>query len=43
MNRGAGLVSNLARGFRNPEIRKIALFHALGDLPMPPEYTHRFS
>ena len=43
MNRGAGLVSNLARGFRNPEIRTIALFHALGDLPMPPEYTHRFS
>lgn len=43
MNRGAGLVSNLARGFRNPKIRKIALFHALGDLPMPPEYTHRFS
>ena len=43
MNRGAGLVSNLARGFRNPEIRRIALFHALGDLPMPPEYTHRFS
>jgi transposase len=43
MNRGAGLVSNLARGFRSPEIRRIALFHALGDLPMPPEYTHRFS
>lgn len=43
MNRGAGLVSNLARGFRNPDIRKIALFHALGDLPMPPEFTHRFS
>jgi transposase len=43
MNRGAGLVSNLARGFRNPEIRKIALFHAIGDLPMPPEFTHRFS
>ena len=43
MNRGAGLVSNLARGFRNPEIRRIALFHTLGDLPMPPEYTHRFS
>ena len=43
MNRGAGLVSNLARGFRNPEIRKNALFHALGDLPMPPEFTHRFS
>jgi len=43
MNRGAGIVSNLARGFRNPEIRRIALFHTLGDLPMPPEYTHRFS
>ena len=43
MNRGAGLVSNLARGFRNPEIMEIALFHALGDLPEPPEFTHRFS
>jgi transposase len=43
MNRGAGLVSNLARGFRTPEMRKIALFHALGDLPMPSEHTHRFS
>jgi transposase len=43
MNRGAGLVSNLARGFRNPEIMEIALFHALGDLPTDPEFTHRFS
>jgi hypothetical protein len=43
MNRGAGLVSNLARGFRNPEIMEIALFHALGDLPTPQEFTHRFS
>lgn len=43
MNRGAGLVSNLARGFHSAETRRIALFHALGDLPMPPEYTHRFS
>jgi hypothetical protein len=25
------------------KIRRIAMFHALGDLPMPPEYTHRFS
>ena len=43
MNRGAGLVSNLARGHRNPELPEIALFHALGDLPTPPEFTHRFS
>jgi transposase len=43
MNRGAGLVSNLARGYRNPELLKIALFHALGDLPMNTKYTHRFS
>jgi Transposase and inactivated derivatives len=43
MNRGAGLVSALARGYRNPEIMRIALFHALGDLPTPPEFTHRFS
>lgn len=42
MNRGVGLVSNLARGYKSPEIRKIALFHAMGDLPMPDEYTHRF-
>lgn len=43
MNRGAGLVSNLARGFKNPKICEIALYHALGELPMPPEYAHRFS
>ena len=43
MNRGAGLVSNLARGYKNPKIMEIALFHALGDLPTPPEFTHRFS
>ncbi len=43
MNRGAGLVANLARGFRNPEIMEISLFHTLGDLPDPPEFTHRFS
>ncbi len=43
MNRGAGLVSNLARGYKNPEIHRIALFHALGDLPEPKEFTHRFS
>jgi transposase len=41
MNRKVNLVTRKAYGFRSYEVLKIALFHALGDLPVP-EMTHRF-
>lgn len=41
MNRKINLVTRKAYGYRSHEVLKIALFHALGDLPEP-EMTHRF-
>ena len=41
LNRKVNVVTRKAYGFRSPEIFRIALFHALGDLPEPP-VTHRF-
>ena len=41
MNRKVNLITRKAYGYRRCEVLKIALFHALGDLPEP-EITHRF-
>lgn len=41
MNRKVNLITRKAYGYRNYELLKIALFHALGDLPQP-ETTHEF-
>jgi transposase len=41
MNRKVNLITRKAYGYRNYEVLKIALFHALGHLPEP-ERTHRF-
>ena len=41
LNRKVNLTTRKAYGFRSFEVLKIALFHALGDLPEP-EMTHRF-
>ena len=41
MNRKVNLVTRKAYGYRSYEVLKTALFHALGDLPIP-EMTHRF-
>ena len=41
LNRKINLVTRKAYGFRSYDVLKIALFHALGDLPEP-ELTHRF-
>ena len=41
MNRKINLITRKAYGYRSYEVLKIALFHALGDLPEP-ERTHRF-
>jgi transposase len=40
-NGKAKLVSRRAFGFRNSEVQKIALYHALGALPEP-DFAHRF-
>jgi len=37
----AKVTARKSYGFKNPEIQKIALYHGLGDLPVP-EWTHRF-
>jgi transposase len=42
LNNKAKVTTRKSYGFKNPEIKKIALYHALGDLPVP-EFTHRFS
>lgn len=41
MNRKVNLITRKAYGYRSYEVLKIALFHALGDLPEP-EMTHEF-
>ena len=41
MNRKVNLIMRKAYGYKSYEVLKIALFHALGDLPVP-EMTHRF-
>jgi transposase len=41
LNRKVNVVTRKAYGFRSEEVYRIALFHALGDLPEPP-VTHRF-
>lgn len=41
LNTKAKLTSRKAYGFRRPETQKIALYHALGDLPTP-KRTHKF-
>ena len=41
MNNQLKVITRRAYGFRNPENVKIALYHALGDLPEP-QMTHRF-
>ena len=41
MNRKAKVVSQRAYGYRTFEIFSLALYHVLGDLPMP-ELTHKF-
>ena len=41
MNRKINLIAKKAYGYRTHETLKIALFHALGDLPEP-NMTHRF-
>ena len=41
MNRKVNLITRKAYGYRDYELLKIALFHALGDLPQP-EITHKF-
>lgn len=41
MNRKAKVVSQRAYGYRTFETFKLALYHALGKLPMP-EFTHKF-
>ena len=41
MNRKVNLVTRKAYGYKTYEVLKIALFHALGDLPFP-EMTHEF-
>jgi transposase len=41
LNRKVNVVTRKAYGFWSEEVYRIALFHALGDLPEPPG-THRF-
>lgn len=41
LNRRINLITRKSYGFRSDEIRKTALFHALGRLPEP-QFTHRF-
>jgi transposase len=41
MNRKAKVVSNRAYGYRTFDTFQLALYHVMGDLPMP-ETTHRF-
>ncbi len=41
LNRRINLITRKSYGFRSEEIRKTALFHALGQLPEP-QFTHRF-
>ncbi len=41
LNRKVNLVTRRSYGFRNHDIRKIALFHTLGKLPEP-ERTNSF-
>ena len=41
LNNKAKTTSKKAYGFKVYEVDKIALYHILGDLPVP-EFTHRF-
>lgn len=41
LNLKAKLTARKSYGFRNPEMQKIALYHSLGNLPVP-EWTHKF-
>jgi len=41
MNRKINLITRKSYGFRSEEVRKIALFHTLGQLPEP-ELAHQF-
>lgn len=42
-NNKARITTRKAYGFRTYEHARIALYHALGDLPQPPWLTHRFA
>lgn len=42
LNLKAKLTARKSYGFRNPEIQKVALYHSLGNLPVP-KWTHKFS
>lgn len=41
LNTKAKLTTRKSYGFKSPELQKVALYHALGDLPVP-EWTHKF-
>jgi transposase len=41
LNNKAKLTTRKSYGFKSPEMQKVALYHALGDLPVP-EWTHKF-
>jgi len=41
MNRKAKVVSQRAYGYRTFDTFRLALYHVLGDIPMP-EFTHKF-
>ncbi len=41
LNNKAKVTTRKSYGFKNPEVQKIALYHGLGNLPVP-EWTHRF-
>jgi len=41
LNLKAKLTARKSYGFRNPEMQKIALYHSLGNLPVP-EWIHKF-
>ncbi len=42
LNLKAKLTSRKSYGFKSPEMQKIALYHQLGQLPVP-EWTHKFA
>jgi len=42
LNNKAKLTTRKSYGFKSREMQKVALYHALGDLPVP-ELTHRFT
>ena len=42
LNTKAKLTSRKAYGFRSSKVQKVALYHTMGELPVP-EWTHKFS